>query len=215
MVSLLQTPYVFSQEQQGRKRVYDIGLTFYNLNQFGINFKTGSEKSLLRIKVLALNFGSGNSDSPNYIQYYYIDSDGQFHYSWSVDLQKIVSKGGELEIGFEKRIDLMKNFQLSLGADAGISYTSYHSSLLANNYLSWELDPSLFLVAGVNYQIGEHFIITAEISPHLSYHYGLVKIDDNGITREYPISGFYLGLTNQAASITVAYRLTKVVYYKF
>jgi len=202
------------QEQQGRKRIYDVGLTFTDVNHFGINFKIGSETSLFRIKALALNLESGNNESPIYSSYYYVDENGNYVFVNTVDLRTTVRKGGELKIGFEKRIDLMKKVQLSLGADLGCSYTSFRVKSPVT-YYSWELDPSLSLVAGISYLIGDHLMITAEISPYLMYHFGRIKYDENGIPRDYPIHGFELGLTNHTANLTIAYRLTRIIYFKW
>ena len=42
-------------QQENSLRIHQVGITFTSLNQFGINYKTGNEKTLLRLSLLSLN----------------------------------------------------------------------------------------------------------------------------------------------------------------
>jgi hypothetical protein len=180
-------------QTQPQARNMEFGLTFSSLDNFGLVFKTGSPKTLLRLSLLALNINSYH----NYGQ----DKD-------SID-QKMTGMGAGFLIGFEKRIPVVQNFNLCLGSGIGISY--YYNKQDDGNYkvTHWSIDPEINFIFGAVYQAGQHFIISFEITPALVYSYGKTTATKNDIETEVTSQNLALRLSNSNAGITIAYRFSK------
>ena len=198
-------PQQAPQEQQGLKRVYEFGLKFINLNNFGIGFKIGNQKTLYRLSILALNFNTGKGSGS------ILDT---------ASSPKTQNYGAGLRLGLEKRIVLAKNFYLLLGSDIGIAYnhnkmdwnvTKYPDSKL----VSWELAPAIYIVTGLSYQVGEHFIITAEFSPSFEYDFGRTKATQSAPNYDITFHHFNFELSTRSVSLTIAYRILKTVLFKW
>lgn len=197
VISLLLITNAFAQEQKPLK-IREIGLTFANLDNFGIRYKTGNEKTLLRITMLAMNINSNNS--------------------WGKEQDSISSKhsgyGAGFRIGFEKPIEIEKNFNLFYGLDLIGAFNFQKSKVeypFSNGEITnWSVSSGVAFVFGGSYHLGEHFRISAEISPSLMYTYQ----NDKSTTNEQPevttqSSNVGFGLSNYGASITIAYRFNK------
>ena len=76
----------FAQDQNP-SRIREFGLTFSNLNSFGIRFKTGNQKTLLRFTALVLN----------------LQMDKEYGRTQDSIDNKMTSAGVGLQAGFEKR----------------------------------------------------------------------------------------------------------------
>ena len=187
------------QQQQGLKRVYEFGLTFSSLNSFGVNFKIGNQKILYRLTTLALNFNSNQSVESVFDQ----------------STMKMADYGAGLRFGFEKRIFLAKNFDLHLGSDAGIAYYYHKNGIEDSISKGWVINPAIYLVMGLAYQAGEHFMITAELSPSLQYVYGKRNYTVSGTAHEISNHNFSFALSNNSVSITIAYRILKTILFKW
>jgi hypothetical protein len=199
VISLLLVSNVFAQEQKP-VRIHELGLTFANLNQFGIRYKTGNEKTLLRITALAMNLTSNNT--------YGIESDSTSN--------KNNGAGAGFRIGFEKPIVIVKNFNLLYGLDflGGFNYQKYNDEEPYYNYQGtiWSINTGLAFVFGGTYSLGDHFRFSAELSPALQYSYGEEKRtvpgneNENRNTKSHEIS---FGLSNYGASLTIGYLFNK------
>jgi hypothetical protein len=191
---------LMAQEEQGHRRVHTIGLKFSNLNNFGITYKVGNIQNLFRVTSLLLDLNSGNVDGI------------------AEDTNNYSAKGSSLGIGlrtgYERRIPLGKKFDLSLGADAGISYYNDEAyGSLVDDYTYREIIAGIYPVIGVNYQVGEHLVISAEISPGIYYQYGK-STNESGNYNEVVSKEWGFDLSTGSASITVAYRISKIILFK-
>lgn len=200
VITLLLSSNLFAQEQK-QARIHELGLTFANLNQFGIRYKTGNEKTLLRITALAMNLTSNNT--------YGRESDSTSH--------KNSGAGAGFRIGFEKPIVLVKNFNLLYGLDflGGFNYQKYNDEERYNYHYQgtiWSINTGIAFVFGGTYSLGDHFRFSAEISPALQYSYGeetrTVTGNENE-NRNWKSHEIDFGLSNYGASLTVGYRFCK------
>jgi hypothetical protein len=197
MISLFLANGCFAQEQKPVK-VHEIGLTFANFDNFGIRYKTGSEKTLLRITLLAMNLNLNNNWGE--------DKDSTTH--------KSNGYGTGIRIGFEKPIHVAKNFNLYYGLDFVGNFdfqTSKDDYPYAHSEsTSWSVSPGVAFVFGGSYDVGEHLRFSAEIAPSLSYTYQHNTTTINDQPEVITQSGHvFFGFSNYGASITVAYRFIK------
>ncbi|HTX87969.1 MAG TPA: hypothetical protein VMC08_03190 [Bacteroidales bacterium] len=195
---------VVAQEEKPEK-VKEIGLSFYNLNSFGVRYKTGTSKMLLRMNLVALDLG-------------YLKSNTETFDSVPVKLGHF---GVGFNLGFEKRIPVVKNLDFLIGLDLGANYGySWNKQTDTPSYYlykvtTWSITPMLDLVLGLNYHIGKKFCLSAEFDPYLSFTYGhftTVKqyqesSDENKTTYIHREVGF--GASNTSASITLSYVIGK------
>ena len=191
---LLSMPCMLIAQEKIKQK--EIGLTFSNLDNFGITFRTGTDKSLWRFNTLFL---SGNSNERT------ADS----------ALYKRTDTGIGIQAGKEYRKVMARNFELRFGVDLSFAYSKQKSKTDANtndpNYHIYESTayiPGVKLVLGLNYVLNSNLVIGAELLPGISYSTGRTKetyapsdtrvISDN--------SGWTYGITNSSALLSLVYR---------
>lgn len=197
VISLMMITNLFAQEEK-QVRIHELGLTFANLDNFGIRYKTGNKKTLLRMTLLAMNLNSNNSWGE--------EKDSTSHHTNGY--------GTGFRFGFEKPISLVKNFNLFYGLDLIGDYdfqkskSEWPDSHLENSY--WAVSTGIAFVFGACYDFTEHFRVSAEISPSVWYTYQNTKSSTNELPEvKTQSSNVAFGLSNYGASITVAYRFNK------
>ncbi|MEI6898731.1 MAG: hypothetical protein WCL00_02540, partial [Bacteroidota bacterium] len=167
-------------------KMHELGLTFSSLNSFGLNYKTGSEKKLLRLSALFLNAST----------------------DWGKGKDPITGAGVDLRIGFERRIAIVKNLDLKVGSDFGIAF-NYNREGGDYPTTVWQVSPVVAFVFGACYYIGDKFVLSAEVNPSLSYGYRhSINHMTNGGEVVTTSNSVYFGLNN-IASLTLAYRFGK------
>ena len=197
LVVLIVADLSYAQDQKPLI-VRELGLTFANLNNFGIRYKCGNQKTLLRLTALSVDLSANNT--------------------WGRSQDSIENKstgfGFGFNIGFEKRIPVVPKFNLILGSDFGIryNYNKYKNDDIYSSYRfqkQWSVTPGIYFIFGAGYQIGTNFILSIEVSPSLTYTFGKEEFTRYGIETITTQSDLAFGLSNNSASITVAYRFTK------
>ncbi|MFZ4562775.1 MAG: hypothetical protein ACOYNU_05290 [Bacteroidales bacterium] len=184
-------------QQEKSLRIHQVGIRFSNLNSFGLQYKTGGEKTLLRLSVLSLNMGQnalwGKTED-------------------SLDI-KSSNYGVGFMIGFEKRIPVIAKLDFIWGLEAGMSYfyQKQKQASIGNDYetIDWRLSPSVDVVLGVNYTFSDHLVIGAEITPGIYYAYGKTKTTISSVTSDRTNSNFGFSFNNTSAALTLAYRFGK------
>ena len=176
----------------------EIGLVFSNLDNFGLTYKTGTEKSLWRFNTLII---SGNNIENN------ADS--------LVDKRSYMGFG--IKIGKEYRKKLADKLALRYGADVSFSYdqSKYEYDYKTVNGTDRKSErttyqPGINLVFGLNYELSDHFVLGVELLPGFSYTTG-TSVDKNYYSSsdedmKSEISGFNYGLSNTSALLSVSYR---------
>jgi len=182
-----------SAQQEKSLRIHQVGIKFSNLNSFGLQYKTGSEKTLLRLSVLSLNMGqNANWGKPED----------------SLDI-KSSNYGAGFLIGFEKRIPVIAKLDFIWGLEAGVSYLyqKQKQESIGNDYETkdWRLSPGVDVILGVNYTFSDHLVFGAEITPGIYYAYGKTKTTMYSVTSERTNSNFGFSFNNTSAALTLAY----------
>jgi len=183
---------------QGQSKQREIGLVFNNLDNFGLTFRTGTEKALWRFTTLYL---SGNNTTQN------------------ADSSEIkdISTGFGLKFGREYRTTIIGNLEFRYGAD--LSFTYNHSKnetddKFVEEYSSLQesttYSPGINLVLGFNYVFLNKFVVGFEAMPYFNYITGTSKQKNfysNYVkTVKSKISGFTYGLSNTSVLVSLVYR---------
>ncbi len=187
--------YLMAQETVKQK---EIGLVFSNLDNFGLTFKTGTDKSLWRFNTLFIS-GSNMDNTADSL----------------VNNQSNMGFG--VKIGKEYRKVLVDNLELRFGADLSFTYSqlkSEYDDKTVNDYdrlnEQTTYGPGVNLVFGFNYKLGDNFVIGAEVLPNFSYTTGTsiekYYYTNNGDEVKSDISGFNYGLSNTSVLLSLAYR---------
>ena len=176
----------------------EVGLVFSSLNNFGLTYKTGTDKSLWRFNTLYLS-GTDRENIRENIDY------------------TITSMGFGVKIGKEYRKDIGANLELRYGADLSFGY-SYNKAVttyqMDNVYESSRVQkiysPGVNLVFGLNYLISENLILGAEILPYFTYKTGTytqqVTNPIIGNEMKADISGFSYGVSTSSVLLSFVYR---------
>lgn len=178
-------------------RIHQVGINFSSLNQFGIHYKTGNEKTLLRLSLLSLNLGIDNEW-------------GRAEDSLETKHQRY---GIGFRLGFEKFVRVVEHLDFIWGLEAGcdFAYNRQKNNSIVNNYerFSYGVAPEVNLLLGVTYTIADHLVLGAEITPYLQYTFGKVKTTSGDLTLETTTSSVGFGFNSGSASLSVAYRFGK------
>ncbi len=189
-----------SAQQEKTIRIHQVGISFSSLDYFGLHYKTGGEKTLLRLTLLSLNTDLSSSwgrpqDS--------IDMSSQ-HY------------GAGFRLGFEKRVPVVSKFDFIWGMETGCNYNYQKQEIESINLynkqesITWGITPMIDLILGITYTISNHLVVGAEITPGVSYTFGKTKSTASSpySSRQTEVtnSEFHFGFSNGAACLTLAYR---------
>ena len=167
---------VYAQDAVKTKAV---GLVFSNLDNFGVRYYFGSEKTVFRVTALSMVANKYETVSP----------DGN-----------TTSKraGFGLTFGIEFPTPIAEKLDFIYGLDLGGNYSSNSEESAGNTTKSSTYGVGLNLIAGVTYNVNPNFAVGVELLPGLNYNYS-----ESG---DVNLKNLNFGLTNNSAAITVRYR---------
>jgi len=184
---------VMAQEKTKQK---EVGLSFSNLDEFGITYKVGTQKAMWRFNTLLLTGGKNTLKYP--------------------EQAKVINNnfGFDLMVGREYRTSIDDNFEFRCGFDIVYGYSSVKredkTSLDTQDWMTTKNSTSKYgfnFVLGFNYTINHKLVLGAEVLPGMNFQDGEVKKSYNyGNEETTDISGFNYGLKNSYALLTLAYR---------
>lgn len=174
-------------------KVNELGLVFSNLNDFGVTYRVGSEKSLWRFDAISIY---ANKNTKAFINYEELDN----------------AYGIEVRAGKEFRVKLNDKFSLSYGADFSFGY---EYTIDGKDYIVYQNDiineyrkflPGFNLIIGVNYDITDKISAGAELLPGGKYHFGKYSNIQNAVKTTADYSGFQSGINNKAVEFSLRYK---------
>ncbi len=192
-ITLTMSVMMIAQEEPKQK---EVGLVFSNLDNFGLTYKIGTEKSLWRYNAL---FSSGSN---------YTESNDSL-------VNKRSNIGFGIKFGKEFRKVIAENLEFRYGVDLAFAYS--HSKYDYDDKSVEDRDrlteqttyqPGINLVLGLNYVFKDHFVIGAELLPYFGYMTGKSKETSYRTDEiiEKDISGFSYGLSSTSALLSLSYR---------
>ena len=173
----------------------ELGLTFRNLDSFGVTFRTGTEKAVWRFNTIFIGGSSFESTADSVYD-------------------KQSNSGISIQAGKEFRKLMANNFELRFGVDVSFSYSKNKSEYSSNesDYFRFSeritYTPGLSLIFGLNYVLNSNLVIGAELLPTVSYSTGSTTETDSYTwqTVKSDVSGFSYGLSNSSVLLSLAYR---------
>ena len=168
----------------------------YNLNDFGLTYKTGSPVSLWRFNALVFGGGKGYTEQKNDS---IIFRTNQFRI--------------QVSVGKEHRTIIGENFEFRIGGDVSFSYeyleNGYDDMSVNNddhNYITSSITPGIRLVLGMNFILKEHLVLGAEVLPRFSYSFTKLHDDVSSDDQKRDGGHFSYGFSSNSVKITIAYR---------
>ena len=192
---ILATSIFVKAEEKNKQK--EVGLAFSSLNDFGLTFKIGTNKSLWRFNTLLIS-GRNFDEKSDSLK------------------SKQRNIGLTVLFGREYRFNIIEKLEFRIGADVAFRYQKSKYDYDDKSVTDYDrfseritYEPGINLVLGLNYIVKEKLVIGAEILPHFRYITG--KSEDrsyygNDYEVKTDISGFTYGLSNNSAQVSLSYR---------
>ncbi len=183
---------------QEKTKQKEVGLSFSNLDEFGITYKVGTQKAMWRFNTLLLTGGKNTLKYP--------------------EQAKVINNnfGFDLMVGREYRTSIDDNFEFRCGFDLSFSnYKLTHEDKTMEDSHDWrktvskESSYGFNLVFGFNYVFKNKLVVGVEALPNVSIIDGEIKKSayyGDFETEKSDISGSRYGLKNSSVLLTLAYR---------
>lgn len=175
----------FAQKESKKgPKIHEIGFSITSGLDFGFIYKTGTEKSVLRLQALFLN-GSNQ-----------IQSGGSNN-----------NYGVGFSLGREYRTNIVDNLFFIYGFGGGLSYSG--QSAASSGFVGASahiFSPKINLILGFNYVLKERWIFSIETLPYLQSDIGLQSIGGNLDINNVVIS---YGLNMASVRLVIAHRFGK------
>lgn len=193
---LITTMVLFVSSLSAQERIKEVGLSLYDLDGFGLNYKVGTRENLWRLNSI---YSSGNTHR-------------ETDTSTETDRRNF---GTSFHAGREFRKTLADDFEFRYGFDVSFSYYRFKvesrgadTDILLSSEKLTEFLPGVNAVLGVNYLIKNKVVIGAEVLPGLSYKTGKKENLNvySGETTELRTSGLNFGIHSSSVLLVIAYR---------
>ncbi len=176
---------------QDAPRQKEIGITFSNLDNFGLTYRLGHSRAMWRFSSLLISGGDREQERDS-------------------SLFKSSNFGFNVGAGREWRKESAKNMELRFGSALYYGFTKTKSSGINQSDESTEHRYGVNLILGLNYLIKEHLVLGVELLPALNYFSSesVSRSNNGGIFNEalFKSSGVDYGISNTSARLSVLYR---------
>ena len=181
---------IMSYTLMAQQKQKEVGLVFNNLNNFGLSYKTGTNKALWRFNTM-------------FISGYNINSSSDRDSISDVNNENLFGFG--ISMGREFRKTISSNFEFRFGADLSFNYR-YEKNKRSNNIsIITTYQPGVNLVLGFNYLLNDNFSIGAELLPNFTYSTSKTEYNNS---QRWPVttSGYSYGISNNSVLLCLAYK---------
>lgn len=186
--------YTFVQAQQVRP-VKELGVVFYNGDQYGLTYRFGTEKGLWRVNVVSADGFNLKSFENDFTQY----NQNAFNLN--------------LSFGREIRRYIRRSLALRLGADFSYAYSGSKTRTDSNNDLTFDQTtnvvthaPGFNLMFGINVQLS-NFLLGLEVKPNVQYNMKSSEISYmNARTSNTDENRFSYGLSTTPVQFSIVYQ---------
>ncbi len=190
-----------AQENESTSLQKEVGLTFRNLDEFGISYKIGRDQGFWRFNTVFLSGNHATIDNEDFDDDFDTSNFG-IGISIGKETRKLIAENLEYRFG----VDFSFNYSQSKGATpSNSSYSHYYS----NNYEPTKnkyFTPGFNLVLGLNYIIKEHLVLGVELMPYISYTFGESSVGESYNKETTEHSNFKYGVNSSSVLLSLAYR---------
>ncbi|MCT4637533.1 MAG: hypothetical protein N4A72_07480 [Bacteroidales bacterium] len=188
----LSVAYSLTAQESTKQR--EVGLVFSNLDNFGLTYKIGTNKSMWRFNTILLSGGKNT---------YKIEGSDKD--------QTEKNFGFGIKVGKEFRKKLKQKIELRFGADLLFNYSNTEKIEETKKFY----ESGVNLVFGLNYLISDNLVIGAEILPYMTYKKSEIDIEKQYYIGNYDtiterqkddISEFNYGLSSSSVLLSLTYR---------
>ena len=195
----------FGQEvpdTEGKTKIKEVGISFWGLDRFGLNYKFGKTNALWRFDGFTI---TGQS------------TEEQDRETDSLN-SKMSRFSGGFNFGKEFRKSLTDNFELRYGPIVGYfyQYTEIEEHQFPTSYFRFtqtsQHSINAGFIFGFNYVAWNSLVIGAEMYLRFSYNFGYNKdrfehpSSSNNLERSSDITGYSFGVDNRPVQLIIAYR---------
>lgn len=190
LIGLLLIIQLSSSAQEDKNKINELGVSISG-STFGIRFKSGNEKTLLRLTLLStsgnLNIQKTPSDSKS----------------------KSNNFGLGFNAGFEKRKSVSEDFYLYYGSDLINSFNRHTYEVESPTGVTKQASYSVGLgfILGFHYKINSKINISSEIIPSIIYTTQKYSSELGGDFSESTLSRLDYGLNNNSINLTLSFNL--------
>ncbi|MGM0567405.1 MAG: hypothetical protein ACQESX_11645 [Bacteroidota bacterium] len=199
MVATLSLASMAQSKQDNKIKLNELGITFSDLNRFGLVYKTGRDHSLWRFQTLMVSHNNQKSTFNDY------------HTDAKHKNADYTVKIGRINIS-----EITENFDFRFGVDLFYTYSKDKEELnIVNDGPAEQLNEQIANTYGMNFVLGfhhllnEHILIGAEFLPHFSYRSGSVKKyadNEHNNPETLDIKGYSYGISNNSVQVNLTYR---------
>jgi len=172
-------------------RQKEIGITFANLDNFGLTYRLGHSKAMWRFSSLLIS-----GADRKYVRDSTTSNNNNF--------------GFNVGAGREWRKESAKSLELRIGSALYYGYAKSKSAGPTQSFESTEHRYGVNLILGLNYLIKEHLVLGVELLPALNYFTdkSLSSSSNGGFSNETieESSGIEYGISNTSARLSILYR---------
>lgn len=192
-ITFLLSLWVNTGLAQEKLKSQEVGLTFSNLDRFGITYRFGKESKRCRFNLIQSN----------------VDED---EFSDDISVRQSENFSIALGIGREKRKSIGDNLSLRYGLDLTLGYNRSKDLRFGivsseNDFISKtrSVEAMISFVGGLNYECNERLLFGAEILPSFGYGSGSTERESGGSISESNSSNYFFRLSNGGALLSVVY----------
>jgi hypothetical protein len=188
LIGLFLIMQLSTSAQDDKSKINELGVSISG-SAFGIRFKSGNEKTLLRLTLLSTNGSLNKQKTP---------SDSK---------SKSNNFGLGFNAGFEKRKSVSDNFYLYYGSDLINSFYKYkhEDESAASVYKQASYSVGIGFILGFHYMISSKINISSEIIPSIIYSNEKYSSEQAGNITEYSNSGLDYGLNHNSINLTLSF----------
>jgi hypothetical protein len=196
LLLLILIPLAYFSYSQDTAKIMEIGFTTKNLNDFGLTYRFGREKTVWRFNAISTGFDNGTN------------IENSQNHTWS-------TLGFGFQFGKEWRTSLTQKFELRYGLDLAYHYDSSKDEYFyistpeqVDKYTTNNYSTGINAVLGFNFVFTDNFLVGAEFQPAITYTKGKNKIYNsdvlNPIINESESLSF--GFNTDAIRLSLLYR---------
>lgn len=187
---------VLSVNAQEKIKQQELGLVFQNLDNFGVMYKFGHQKSMWRLKAI---YGSATS----YTQKSENDEHSRKTHQFGIGF------GKQYPVSIDDKLDFIYGMDVtgSYGKNSTEQFNSESELMISREDKRYTA--GLNLVLGFNYVLKDKLVFGVELLPGVIYSSNTTtdKNENNpSQDSEWEDSGFNIGISSSSALLSVAYR---------